>query len=65
MVKDFLGCVIEVGDVLIYPVRRGSDMWLSKIIVTDLGDGVVHGTNDKGRRVILKRPDRSVVGGAT
>lgn len=61
--KDFLERTIEVGDLLVYPVRRGSDMWLTKITVTDLGDGVVHGTNDNGRRVTVKRPDRSVVWG--
>ena len=59
--NDFLGREIEVGDVLVYPVRRTSAMWLTKITVTDLGDGTVRGVNDNGRRIILSRPERSVI----
>ena len=59
--KDFLGRNIKVGDTLVYPVRRRSAMWLSAITVTDLGDGILHGTNRKGRRIKLSKPDRSVV----
>ncbi len=29
-VKDFLGKTIKVGDTIVYPVRQGSDMWMSK-----------------------------------
>ena len=28
--KDFMGNLIEVGSVIVYPVRSGSHMWLQK-----------------------------------
>lgn len=59
--NDFLGREIKVGQQLVYPVRRGSSMWLTKITVTDLGDDTVHGVNDNGRRITLSRPERSVI----
>lgn len=59
--KDFRGREIKVGHLLVYPVRRGSSMWLSEISVTDIDDGGVNGTNSKGRRINLSRPDRSVI----
>lgn len=59
--KDFRGREIQVGQMLVYPVRRGSSMWLSEISVTDLGDGTVSGINSKGRRITLSRPNRSVI----
>lgn len=59
--KDFLGRDIEVGHLLVYPVRRGGSMWLRRLIVTDLTDDIVHGTTDGGRNVWLHRPDRSVI----
>lgn len=58
--KDFLGNEIKVGDTLIYPVRRRSLMWLTKITVTDLGDGTVHGVNENGRRITLSKLDRCI-----
>lgn len=33
--KDFLGQEIEVGDTIVYPVRWGSSMWLSKTKVLE------------------------------
>ncbi len=59
--KDFLGRRIKVGDTLVYPVRRKSAMWLSSITVTDLADSTLHGTNRKGRRIKLSKPDRTVI----
>jgi hypothetical protein len=59
--KDFLGREIEVGHMLVYPVRRGSSMQLKKIRVSDLTDDVIHGVNDIGRGVWLHKPDRSVI----
>jgi hypothetical protein len=59
--KDFRGREIQVGQMLVYPVRRGSSMWLSEISVTDLGDGTISGINNKGRRITLSRPNRSVI----
>jgi len=67
--RDFLGREITVGDTVIYPVRRGSSMWLNKIIVTAIGDiqrpgGQYHsidGVNDNGRGVTLTRLERCLV----
>jgi hypothetical protein len=59
--KDFLEREIQVGQMLVYPVRRRSSMWLSRIRVTDIGDRTVSGTNSKGRRITLSRPNRSVI----
>lgn len=59
--KDFLEREIKVGCTLVYPVRRKSKMWLTKIQVTDLGDETIRGVNDKGHRVTLSRSNRSIV----
>jgi hypothetical protein len=66
---DFLGRKIKEGDALVYPVRRGSSMWLKKITVTRVTetdrDGpvktIVIGINDSGRRITLMKPERSVI----
>ncbi len=59
--KDFLGREIEVGCMIVYPVRRQSAMWLTNMTVTDLGDGAVHGVNSKGRRITVSKVNRCVV----
>jgi len=62
---DFLGNPIEVGDTVVYPVRRGSSMWLKKIAVESIQDGsqgpVVLGRNDNGRTIRLHELKRCVV----
>lgn len=59
--KDFLGRNIEVGQTLVYPVRRRSRMWLAKITVTDVSKDTVYGTNESGRRITLSKPGRSMI----
>jgi hypothetical protein len=65
--KDYLGVRITMGDVIVYPVRRGSAMELKKATVCEVpGEGCVvkkgiFVLNEKGRRVLLPRPDRCVV----
>jgi len=66
--RDFLGCEINEGDTLVYPVRRGSSMWLKKITVTRITESdrggvktIVVGINDSGRRITLMKPERSVI----
>lgn len=59
--KDFLNREITVGCMIVYPVRRRSSMWLANMTVTDLGDGVVHGVNSKGRRITVSKVSRCVV----
>lgn len=58
---DFLGRVIVTGDTLVYPVRRGSRMWLNRIEVTKVESDRVHGITDAQRRVQLTNLKNTVV----
>lgn len=58
---DFLGRVIAVGDTLVYPVRRGSRMWLNRIIVTKVENDQIHGSGSTGRMVKLTNLHNTVV----
>ncbi len=62
---DFLGRKIESGDTLVYPVRRGSAMWLRKMIVEAVGQHGerwrLYGSNDTGHRVTIDNLDTCVV----
>lgn len=60
---DYLCREIELGDTLVYPVRRGSRMYLNRLTVTDTDndENIVSGVNPLGRHVTVRRPDRSVV----
>ena len=66
---DFLGNLIEVGCTIVYPVRRGSAMWMRKASVTQI---VQHDRtqppllvclNPKARRVTVQNLDNCVVVG--
>ena len=65
--KDFLGCSIEVGRTVVYPVRRGSKMWMQKASITEI---VQHDRtqpplliclNPTGRKVTIQNLDNCVV----
>jgi len=58
---DILGRTIEVNDVLVYPVRKGSRMWLSRITVAKIESDAIHGSNPDGRRVKLTNLTNTVV----
>lgn len=58
---DFLGRVIVVGDILVYPVRRGSRMWLNRIEVTKTESDRIHGVTNAERRVQLTNLKNTVV----
>ena len=58
---DFLGRFIEVDDTLIYPVRRGSRMWLNSIVVSKVESDRVYGTNPTGRRIELTNLNNTIV----
>ena len=60
-VTDFLGRIIEIDDVLVYPVRKGSKMWLSRFTVSKIESDAIHGTNPAGRRVKLTNLANCVV----
>ncbi len=63
--KDFLGNEIRVRDTIIYPVRRGSSMWLKRLTVDavrDTANGVrVSGRNDAGNPVSIQNIQNCVV----
>ena len=58
---DFLGHTIAVGNTLIYPVRRGSKMWLNRIVVTKAESDTIHGTSPQGRMVKLTNLKNTIV----
>jgi len=58
---DYLGREIKAGDTLVYPVRRGSSMWLNRILVTQALPAAVTGNKPDGRRTIIKNLGNTVV----
>jgi len=58
---DFLGRVIQAGDTLVYPVRRGSKMWLNRIRVTKSEIDIILGDSPEGRSVRLSNLKNTVV----
>lgn len=59
--KDFLGREIKAGDQVVYAVRRGSSMWLSRMTVLSTEGGKLAGNNPEGRRVALTNLSNVVV----
>lgn len=59
--KDYMGREIKAGDTLVYPVRRGSSMWLNRLLVTQAIADAVTGTNPDGRRITVKNLNTAVV----
>jgi len=62
--KDFVGQEIGVGDTVVYAVRAGSDLWLDKIIVTQVHPTKIVGykLNDTmQRRITIKNLHTCVV----
>ncbi len=55
---DFLGHPILAGDLVVYPVRQGSSMWMNKLRVEAVRDTprgkAISGTNDAGRRITIR-----------
>ena len=39
--KDYFGMIIYPGDMVVYPVRQGSRMWMVDGIVEEVGDGKI------------------------
>ena len=58
---DFLGNPIKAGDTVVYPVRRGSDMWLNKLSVQQVTDDGISGYNATGRKVNVSKLSNVVV----
>jgi hypothetical protein len=60
-IKDFLGNEITVGCHVVYPVRRGSSMWLNRIKVTQVTPTQVTGYNPDKRLTHIKNLKNVVV----
>ena len=63
--NDYLGRPIKPGDVVVYPVRRGSRMWLNRLHVqaveiTPRGPSV-SGYNNAGRRIAVHNLENCVI----
>jgi hypothetical protein len=63
-VVDLVGKEITAGCSVVYPVRRGSSMWLKKMQVQQVMGGKnpeLHGYNSEGRRVTIRNLDNCAV----
>ncbi|MHB9044474.1 MAG: hypothetical protein ACYC35_00915 [Pirellulales bacterium] len=66
-VKDCVGREIKAGCAILYPVRRGSRMWMSRMKVQQIVPAdekkqpYVSGFNNDGRRVNVHNLDMVVV----
>ena len=58
---DFLGREIKAGDTVVYPVRRGSSMWLNKLTLAHADADGACGYNNAGHRVFIKNLKNVVV----
>ena len=58
---DFTGRTIEAGHVVVYPVRRGSSMWLNKLNVTQVRDDNIAGYNTAGRLLTIRNLQNVVI----
>jgi len=58
---DFLGRIIRAGDLIVYPWRRGSQMGLNKMNVTQVTDTSVGGYSNTGRPVTIRNLKNVVV----
>ena len=67
-VVDFMGRTIKLGDTVVYPVRRRSDMVLKKAVVCEDPASQLYAVlkgvachNENGRRIVIRQPERCVV----
>lgn len=63
-VIDCVGREIKPGCSILYPVRRGSRMWLSRLQVQQIVPGkrpYLSGFNTDGRRVNVRNLDMTIV----
>lgn len=67
---DYVGHTIKVGDRVAYPVRAGSSMWLTDMLVEEilldndnsiLSPYKLKGTNTRGNRCIVSNLGRCVI----
>jgi hypothetical protein len=60
---DFMGRTIEAGHVVVYPVRRGSDMWLNKLSVIQVTDDRITGYSPTGKLLTIQKLQNVVIVG--
>ena len=58
---DFMGREIMAGNIIVYPVRRGSAMWMNKLNVQHVEDDKIVGYNNLGRRITITNLQNVVV----
>jgi len=59
--KDFLDQEITVGDEIVYPNRGGSDLWMNRATVTEVGMTNLKVQRPDGPIKTIQRVDRVVV----
>ena len=63
--NDFLGKTITSGCTICYPVRRGSAMWMKKLVIKAVRDTprgpCIYGDNQAGRHICIYNLDNCVV----
>lgn len=64
MVSDYFGREIKKGNIITYPVRKGSDMWIEHAKVLDTGTDQLQIQKSSGRTAYFKSPARAVIIGA-
>ena len=60
---DFLGRRLEAGHVVVYPVRRKSDLWLNKLTVSQVWDDHLVGYSAAGKLLSIKNLQNVVIVG--
>jgi hypothetical protein len=58
---DFLGRTIKAGDTVVYPWRRGSQMGMNRLTVTQVLDTSIMGNSPTGRLVRVQNLKNVVV----
>ncbi len=66
--RDFFGREIKIGDICVYPVRRGSKMWVNRIVIQNIthdarGKPKLSGQKGDGYPVNISSLDRVVLVG--
>lgn len=61
---DFRGVQMQAGDLVTYPTRKGSEMWLKLATIVEIHEGeyvVDVLSSQTQRRTRIQRPDRLAV----
>lgn len=61
MTLDYMGREIKAGDTVVYPVRRGSAMWLNRMKVTLAERDFIKGLSPTGIWVTVKNLKNVVI----